>query len=203
LSDGVNGPLVEDVQLLTVPNLSLTQAQAAALTGISLVASGSSGGTLTLTSNRTAAEVWAYYRNWISTLANFGSDDTWSYDGTTLTIGGWTIAGLQYLTTGRAVTSTATASAAFNASVTGNVVQATPTNLTGVTITGNLTYNTNTPITITLTNCTISGTVSNSGSGAVTISLSNSTIGTVGANVATRPVTALTLNGLTAGQINK
>jgi hypothetical protein len=107
LSDGVNGPLVEDVQLLSVANLSLTQAQAAALTGISLVASGTTGGVITLTSNRTAAEVWAYYRNWISTLANFGSDDTWSYDGTTLTIGGWTIAGLQYLTTGRVVTSTA------------------------------------------------------------------------------------------------
>jgi len=199
LSDGVNGSLVEDVQLLTVPNLSLTQAQAAALTGISLVASGASGGTITLTSNRTAAEVWAYYRNWISTLANFGSNDTWSYDGTTLTIGGWTIAGLQFLTTGRVITSSATAGGAFTSSVTGDVIQNTPTNLTGVTITGNLTYNTNTPITVTFTNCSITGTVSNSGSGLVTISLGNSTIGTTGANVTTRPVTSLTLNGLTAG----
>jgi hypothetical protein len=199
LSDGVNAPLVEDVQLLTVPNLSLTQAGAAALTGISLVASGATGGTITLSSNRTAAEVWAYYRNWISTLANFGSNDTWDFDGTTLTIGGWTIVGLQFLTTGRVVTSTATAGGAFTSSVTGNVTQATPTSLTGVTITGSLTFNTNSPITVTLTNCTISGTVSNSGSGLVTISLSNTTIGTVDANVSTRPVTVLTLNGLTAG----
>jgi hypothetical protein len=83
--------------------------------------------------------------------------------------------------------------------ITGNVAQATPTNLTGVTITGNLTYNTNTPITVTLTGCTITGTVSNSGSGLVTISTSGTTIGTVGANVATRPVTSLNINGLTAG----
>jgi hypothetical protein len=76
LSDGTNGPVTEDVQLLTVPYLTLTQSQAAALTGISLVASGTTGGVITLTSNHTASEVWAYYRNWISTLANFGSNDT-------------------------------------------------------------------------------------------------------------------------------
>lgn len=169
LSDGVNGPLVEDVQLLTVPNLTLTQSQAAALTGISLVASGTTGGVITLTSNRSAAEVWAYYRNWISTLANFNSADTWDFDGTTLTLGSWTISGLQYLTSGKVVTTTATATAAFTASVTGNVTQATPTNLTGVNIVGNLTYNTNSNITVTLTNCTISGTISNSGTGLVKV----------------------------------
>jgi hypothetical protein len=83
--------------------------------------------------------------------------------------------------------------------VTANVLQATPTNFTGVTITGNLTYNTNTPITITLTNCAISGTVSNSGTGAITINLTSSTIGTVGANVTARITTSLNINGLTAG----
>jgi hypothetical protein len=83
--------------------------------------------------------------------------------------------------------------------VTANVLQATPTNFTGVTITGNLTYNTNTPITVTLTNCAISGTVSNSGTGAITINLTSSTIGTVGANVTARITTSLNINGLTAG----
>jgi len=86
-----------------------------------------------------------------------------------------------------------------NTSLTGNVSQATPTNLTGVTIDGDLTYNTNTPITITLNNCSISGTVSNSGTGLVTINLTNSTIGSVGANVASRLTTSLTISGLTAG----
>lgn len=84
-------------------------------------------------------------------------------------------------------------------SITGNVTQATPTNLTGVTITGNLTYNTNTPITVTFTNSAITGTVSNSGTGAVTIRLANSTVGTAGANVTTQIVTSLNLTGLTAG----
>jgi hypothetical protein len=79
------------------------------------------------------------------------------------------------------------------------VAQATPTNLTGVTVTGNLTYNTNTPITVTLTNCTITGTVSNSGTGAIQVRTSNTTIGTVGANVTKVLVTSLTLTGLTDG----
>ena len=90
-------------------------------------------------------------------------------------------------------------SIASGISVTSSLSQATPTNLNGVVIDGNLTYNTNTPITVTFTDCTISGTVSNSGTGLVTISLSNTTIGTVGSNIATRPVTSLNLTGLTAG----
>lgn len=84
------------------------------------------------------------------------------------------------------------------ATITGNVTQATPTNLTGVFITGNLTFNTNTPTTITLTNTTITGTVSNSGTGAITVRLSGSTVGTVGSNVTTQIVTALNLTGLLA-----
>jgi len=95
------------------------------------------------------------------------------------------------------VTTTGTISSGVT--ITGNVAQATPTNLTGVSINGNLTYNTASSPTITLTNTNISGTVSNSGAGTVTISTSGSTIGTVGARIVTRPVTALTLNGLTAG----
>jgi len=70
-----------------------------------------------------------------------------------------------------------------NTSLTGNVSQATPTNLTGVTIDGDLTYNTNTPITITLNNCSISGVVNNLGSGLVTIIKQNSSIAALGSNV--------------------
>jgi hypothetical protein len=118
------------------------------------------------------------------------------FAGSTITAKSSTFTGS--LTTSGAVTLANGAVFSSN-TVTANVSQATPTNLTGVTINGNLTYNTNTPITITLTNCAISGTVSNSGSGLVTISLTNSTIGTVGSNVTSRITTALTLNGLTAG----
>jgi len=95
------------------------------------------------------------------------------------------------------VTTTGTISSGVT--ITGNVAQATPTNLTSVSITGNLTYNTASSPTVTLTNTNVSGTVSNSGAGTVTISTSGSTIGTIGTRIITRPVTALTLNGLTAG----
>lgn len=82
--------------------------------------------------------------------------------------------------------------------ITGNVNQATPTNLTGTNITGNLTFNTNTPTTITLTNCTVTGTISNAGTGAVTVTNSGSTFGTVGANVTVRLAATLTINSLIA-----
>jgi hypothetical protein len=199
LSDGTNGSVTEDVFLQAVSNLSLSQSAAAALTGIALVASGTTGGTITLTSNHTASEVWAYYRNWISTLANFNSSDTWQFDGTTLTIGGWTLIGLEYLTSGKLTASSATANAAFTASVTGNVIQATPTDLTGVTITGNLTYNTNTATTVTLSNCGITGAISNSGTALATVINSGSTIGSTGTNVTAVIYSTLTISGLVSG----
>ena len=58
-----------------------------------------------------------------------------------------------------------------------SVNQATPTNLTGVNITGTLTYNTNSATSITYTTCTI-GTVENSGTGLVTITPTGSTVTT-------------------------
>jgi hypothetical protein len=86
------------------------------------------------------------------------------------------------------------------ANITGNVTQATPTNLTGVTIIGNYTFNTNTPITVTFTNSSVSGTVSNSGTGLVTITLaSGSTIGTVGSNVVTQRFANVTAPNIIVG----
>lgn len=69
------------------------------------------------------------------------------------------------------VTNTGTLGSGTN--ITGNVSQDTPTNMTGVTISGTLTFNTNTATTITLTNCII-GTIANSGTGAITINMINS-----------------------------
>ena len=79
--------------------------------------------------------------------------------------------------------------------VVGNVTQATPTALTGVSITGTLTYNTATTGQVTFTNSTL-GSVANSGAGIVTIKRINSTL-TPGTNVvAYLPTTlAFTLNG--------
>jgi hypothetical protein len=125
--------------------------------------------------------------------------------GTTDDFGSMPIAGVNNLTSGTKFqtlksTGSITASGAMaNLSVQGNVSQATPTNLTGVTITGNLTFNTNTPITVTFTNCTVTGTVSNSGTGLVTITRVNTTIGTVGANVATQQFATIAAPNLLVG----
>jgi len=89
------------------------------------------------------------------------------------------------------VTSTGTISSGVT--ITGSVAQATPINLSGVTIVGNLTYNTASATTVTFTSTSVSGTVSNSGVGAVIIKLSSSSVGTVGSNVTTQLVTGIAL----------
>lgn len=81
----------EEVQMLDVPHLTLTQAQAAALTGIALVADGATGGTVTISGDVSASDLWHYYRDWISQTANFDSADSWTYDGQTLNIGAWNV----------------------------------------------------------------------------------------------------------------
>ena len=168
--------------------------------GVTGVAVNYGASTITLSASRPAAEVWSAVQDSLSLLANLTQNDPFSTSNGSSFISTYTLVVTGALTAGN-ITGNVTLSGSLSSGVeiTGNVAQATPTNLTGVTITGNLTYNTNTPITITLTGCTITGTVSNSGSGLVTISTSGTTIGTVGANVTTRPVTSLNINGLTAG----
>ncbi len=75
---------------LTTPGfLTLTEAQSGELTGIALTASGATSGSAVLSSTKTTAEVWQYYRWWISRLENFDSTDIWRFDGTTLNVAGW------------------------------------------------------------------------------------------------------------------
>ena len=80
-----------------------------------------------------------------------------------------------------------------------NIIQDIPTALTGVVATGNLNYNTNTPITVTFTDCDIQGTVNNSGSAQVNITLVNSTIGTVGTNVVAQQFATISAPNLLSG----
>ena len=94
---------------------------------------------------------------------------------------------------------TTTGTFASGASVTGNVTQATPTNLSSVTIDGNLTYNTNTPITVTFTDCNVTGTISNSGSGLVSITKVNTTIGATGSNVLAQQFANISAPNLLSG----
>jgi hypothetical protein len=170
------------------------------VSGVTGVAVNYGASTITLSASRPAVQVWSAVQDSLSLLANLTRDDPFSTSNGSSFASTYTLVVTGTLTAGN-ITGNVTLSGSLSSGVaiTGNVAQATPTNLTGVTITGNLTYATNTPITITLTNCLITGTVSNSGSGLVTISTSGTTIGTVGANVATRPVTSLNINGLTAG----
>lgn len=202
---GSDTAIAKGVALVPATGITLTEAQAAALTGISLVASGTTSGTLTVTATRLTGELWQFWRNFKGLIANADSADSWEYVGVVLNTGAWNVTNSGTITGGITTTGTITNSGtlsgeitgnvtntgalASGTSITGNVTQATPTDLTGVSITGNLAYNTNTPITITLTNCTITGTVSNTGTGVVSVNLVNSTI-TTGANVTAQyPIT--------------
>lgn len=100
----------EEVQMLAVPLLSLTESQAAALTNIEMSASGATTGTLMLSNSRTVAEVWQYYRQWIAQIENFDSSDTWNFDGTTLDVGGWNVTLTSQATLTGSITTTGTIS---------------------------------------------------------------------------------------------
>ena len=159
-------PIDVPVSMTAATNLILTQTQAAALTGILLVAIGTTSGTITGTVARTLSEAWQYFRAWKPD--NLSSDDSWTFDGAKLNVSLWTVIGVEFFTGGELIVSTATANAAFNnIKVTGNVIQNVPTDLTGVGATS-LTYNTAVDTTITLTNCII-GTIKNDGTGIITI----------------------------------
>ena len=156
--------------------------------------------TITVSESRSAAQIWSAVQDNLSLVANLTKADPFVTNNGAVFDSSYTLIVTGGITAGNIdanITLSGTLSSGVN--IVGNVSQATPTNLTGVSIVGNLTYNTASSPTVTLTNTNISGTVSNSGAGTVTISTSVSTIGTVGTRVVTRPVTALTLNGLTAG----
>lgn len=92
------GDTGKEAQVYLLPRTvqpSISQSAAAALTGITLVASGATSGTLTLTQQQPVAELWSYYNDWIALQANRGSVDTWTFDGTTLNMGTWSATGAQ------------------------------------------------------------------------------------------------------------
>jgi hypothetical protein len=191
-------------------NVTLSNASALALL-VSAVTINKGSNTITLASAVTLDDLYdaskAFKTKSDGTNAAYPTPDSsfFTATGTTVDFGSMTIAGINNLTSGTKFetlksTGSITASGAMaNLSVLGNVSQATPTNLTGITITGNLTFNTNTPITVTLTNCAITGTVSNSGTGLVTITKVNTTIATVGANVATQQFATIAAPNLLVG----
>lgn len=185
---------ITQLQVVDVDNNPLYEA------GVTGVAINYGTSKITLSASRSASQVWSAVQDSISLLANltksdpfFTSNGAAFYSTYTLEINGT-------LTAGNIVGNLElTGSLASGVAITGNVSQATPTNLTGISITGNLTFNTNIPITITLTNCSISGTVSNSGSGLVTITKVNTTLGTVGSNVLAQQFANISAPNLLSG----
>ena len=193
--------LKEDV---SVP---ITQTQVVNLSNVPLYTSGVTGvavnygaSTVTLSASRTATQVWSAVQDSLCQLANLTQADPFSTTNGLLFVSAYTLVVTGTLTAGNIIGNvTLSGALSSGVSITGNVAQATPTNLTGVTITGNLTFNTNTPITVTLTNCTITGTVSNTGSATVTITKVNTTLGTVGANVVAQQFATISAPNLLTG----
>ena len=188
-------------------SVPITQTQVVDLSNNPLYTSGVTGvavnygaSTITLSSSRSSVQVWSAVQDSLCLLENLTQNNPFSTTNGSSFVSDYTLVVTGTLTSGNVIGNvTLSGALSSGVSITGNVSQALPTNLTGVTINGNLTYNTNTPITITLTNSSISGTVSNSGTGLVTINRANSTIGTVGSNISSKLVTSLNINGITAG----
>jgi hypothetical protein len=193
--------------LKTAISIPITQNEVVDVNGDPLYISGVTGvtvdhvaQTITVSANRSAVEIWSAVQDNLCLLANLTVADPFTTTNGTVFDSSYTLIVTGGITAGNIDSNvTLSGTLASGVNIVGNVIQASPTNLTGVSIAGNLTYNTASSPTVTLTNTNISGTVSNSGAGTVTISKSDSTIGTVGTRIVTRPVTALTLNGLTAG----
>jgi len=86
------GEVTEEFQLedLTSTLGSISQSTASAYTGIAIV--GGTTKTLTVTSaSHEAVNIWAYYRDWISTLSDYSTTtDTLDSDGTNLYLNDWT-----------------------------------------------------------------------------------------------------------------
>lgn len=182
-----------------------TASQAAAISGVSI---NFTTQVVTVSSSVTLDQLYSYIAYQLALTTNSAQANFVSMSGTTAVFAtGWnlTIGAGATLSTGTYVTALnvptiTTASALNNLTLISNVTQATPTNLTGLNLTGSLTYNTNSVASVTFTNCAISGTVSNSGTGAVSATRVNSTIGVFGSNVVDVPPSyTFTLTGLQSG----
>lgn len=173
LGAGVGLPIAT---MLLDSNVTLSEANAITKLASSFTVSTSTN-TITVTANSTLDDLYdvmkVYKTRNVQAQLEYPTISTQpvTANGDTL-VTAMSVVGLEFLTAGvkfKKLQANGTANASFtNLTVNGNVSQATPTNLSGVTITGTLTYNTNTATAITITNTTI-GTVANSGTGIVTI----------------------------------
>jgi hypothetical protein len=158
-------------------SVPITQTRVNDLSGNALYTSGVTGvavnygaSTITLSASRSAVQVWSAVQDNLCLLANLTRPDPFTTTNGLSFVSTYTLVVTGTLSAGNVIGNvTLSGSLSSGVVITGNVAQATPTNLTGVIINGNLTYNTNTPITVTLNNCDVTGTISNSGSGLVKV----------------------------------
>ena len=182
---------IYDKSSISVP---ITQTQIVDVNGNPLYTSGVTGVTvdhiaeiITVSANLSAVEIWSAVQDNICLLENLTKADPFVTTNGLVFYSSYTLVVTGSITSGN-ISSNVILSGSLSGGVTitGNVSQATPTTLIGVVINGDLTYNTNTPITITFLVCTITGTVSNSGTALVTITLTGASVGTTGTNVLTQ-----------------
>ena len=176
-------------------SIPITQTRVNDLNGNALYASGVTGVTInygasiiTLSASRSAVQVWSAVQDNLCLLANLTRPDPFTTTNGLSFVSTYTLIVSGTLTAGNIVGNLTLLSFGVLSSgvvITGNVAQNRPSNFTGVTINGNLTFNTSLSITVTFTDCDVTGTISNSGIGVVKIVKAGTTpFMTAGANVA-------------------
>lgn len=88
---GSDTAISRNVAMIMATNITLTEAQAAAIPGITFAPSGVNGGTVTTTQPLTVSQMWHAWRYWKGLVANADTNDLWEFDGTTLNMGAWNL----------------------------------------------------------------------------------------------------------------
>ena len=88
---GADAPIAKGVALVPANDVTITEAAASAITGVAFVAAGPSGGTVTVSANRSAADLWHAWRYWKGLTANAASADSWEFDGSLIDLGAWSM----------------------------------------------------------------------------------------------------------------
>lgn len=158
-------------------SIPITQTQVVDLNGTPLYVSGVTGvsvgaSTISISSSRSAVQIWSAVQDYLCALANLTKADPFSTTNGLSFISTYTLVVNGGITAGNIISNVTLLSTGVLSSgviITGNVTQNRPTNFTGVTINGNLTFNTSLNLSVTFTDCVVTGTISNTGIGLVKV----------------------------------
>lgn len=187
-------------------SIPITQTQVVDLNGTPLYVSGVTGvsvgaSTISISSSRSAVQIWSAVQDYLCALANLTKADPFSTTNGLSFISTYTLVVNGGITAGNIIGNVTVLSAGTLSSgviITGNVTKNAPTNFTGLTINGNLTFNTSLNLSVTFTDCVVTGTISNTGAGLVKVFKAGTTDWlTTGSNViSVANVTVTTPGGL-------